>query len=282
MAGGDLRPVTPVRGSVEVDVLYDAFDHIRGQLRLLIEEHQSWNEQLETRVRERTQELQELFRLRDRLMVKLISTKEEEQRHVARELHDDTSQALATLIVTLGAITRTTEEATTREHLQDARGQIVDALENVKRIIRDLRPRLLDDLGLQSAIQWYLTERCSDNGLKGSLHVFGDEKSLDPRTETDVYRVVQEALNNVVRHSGATCAWVNLSWHRDVLSIEVMDNGQGFSVDEMLDGSASGLGLLGMHERVDILGGTISVDSKLGHGTTVHVDIPIVVEDVAV
>lgn len=277
MAAGDLSQPVRVRGTVEVEALALTFDQMRSRLQMLIEAQRSWTEELEAQVQARTRELRELCDQRDRLLVKLISAQEEERQRVARELHDETSQVLANLVVTLGAVARLTADADTRQRLNQVKGLAVEALEDVKRIILDLRPSLLDDYGLQAAIRWYVEERLSQAGIAATIEVHGTEVHLPPHIETGLFRVVQEGVNNIARHSRAAHAWIRLIWEPTGLAIEVEDDGQGFDVQEALSGHMDdrGLGLLGMQERVELVGGSLTIKSVPQTGTCIFVQVPV-------
>ncbi|MFV1992060.1 MAG: ATP-binding protein, partial [Acidimicrobiales bacterium] len=277
MAGGDLSQPDRIRGTVEVESLFGTLDRMRIQLKNLVESQQQWNEQLETQVQERTAELDQLHRQRNRLMVKIVSEQEEQQRRVARDLHDDTSQVLVNLSVYLGGLAQSAEEDETEQQLQQAKQMATDALEGLHRIVQDLRPRLLDDMGLQAAVRWHMRERLEGNGTVVDLQVEGHEMPLPPHVETSVYRIVQEAVNNIVRHTDATKAWLHIRWKPSELRVEIGDNGRGFVREEILTDYASGrgLGLLGMQERTELMGGVFTVQSEPGVGTQVTVRVPI-------
>ena len=277
MAGGDLSQPEPIRGTVEVESLSDAFDRMRMQLKDLIEAQQEWNEQLETQVQERTAELNQLHRQRNRLLVKLVSEQEEQQRRVARDLHDDTSQVLANLSVNLGRIAASTEDSGTERQLREAKQMAVDALEGLGRIVQDLRPRALNDFGLQTAIQWHMRHGLGENGTAVDVQVEGTEVHLPSHVETYVYRIVQEAVNNIRRHAYASKAWMFIRWNPTGLRIEIGDNGRGFAPEDIQTDLASGrgLGLLGMQERAEFMNGVFAIQSTPDEGTTITIDVPI-------
>ncbi|MFQ5595005.1 MAG: PAS domain S-box protein, partial [Anaerolineae bacterium] len=211
------------------------------------------------------------------LTAKLVEVAEEERQRVARELHDETSQALANLVVTLGTVARITRDEETRRQLEQAKQLVVGTLEGVNRIVHDLRPRLLDDYGLLPAIRWYAEERLGQAGVDVGVEVQGTEMRLPAHTETAVFRMIQEAMNNIVRHAQATQATVRLTWERHQLAVEVIDDGRGYDVQETLNGARrdQSLGLLGMQERAMLVGGTLSIDSESGAGTRVLIQVPV-------
>jgi len=211
------------------------------------------------------------------LTAQLIEVAEAERQRVARELHDETSQALANLVVTLGMIARLSGNDEVTQRLEAAKQQAIETLEGVKRIILDLRPRLLDDYGLQSAIQWYAEERLGQAGVAARIKVHGSPVRLSPHTETGVFRVVQEAINNIVRHAHATEARIALNWKPNCLEVEVQDNGCGFDLQKVMDdmGQDRALGLLGMQERMMLVGGTLDIRSAPGTGTRIRIQVPL-------
>ncbi len=211
------------------------------------------------------------------LTAQLIEAAEAERQRVARELHDETSQALANLVVTLGTVARLTADGKTRRHLEQVKELAVDTLEGVKRIVLDLRPRLLDDYGLLPAIRWYAEERLGQVGVDVIVEVQGMEMRLPPYAETGVFRVIQEAVNNIARHAHSTHARIRLTWEPNQLAVEIEDNGRGFDAQTAMSGVRRDqcLGLLGMQERVALMGGALAMDSVPGSGTRILIRVPL-------
>ncbi|MFQ5858020.1 MAG: ATP-binding protein [Anaerolineae bacterium] len=277
IAAGNLDQSVQVQGTAEVQALATSFDQMRIRLQSYLEEQRQWNEELDAQVRVRTRELERLCRVRDRLVAKLISAQEDERQRVARELHDETSQVLANLVVTLGTVARLTGDGETHRHLEQAKRLAVDTLEGVNRIVLDLRPRLLDDYGLLPAIRWYAEERLDQAKVDVMVEVQGTEMRLPTHTETGIFRVIQEAVNNIVRHAHATQARVRLTWEPSLLTVEIEDNGRGFDVQETMSGAERdrSLGLLGMQERVALVNGTLAIDSIPDTGTRILIRVPL-------
>lgn len=204
-----------------------------------------------------------------------IAAAERERARWARELHDETLQALAALKLTLGSVRRADAVETRDAAIDQALARIDFAIRGLRHIITDLRPAALDALGLKSALE-ALAERAtqvSDTAVALRLdlaHEAGREPTrLDSELEDTIYRVVQEALANVVKHSAASKAYVDVREVAGGVEITVRDEGSGF------DGSGqTGFGLVGMRERVTLLGGTLEIESVLGGGTTVRVSLP--------
>jgi signal transduction histidine kinase len=259
IAGGDLSGRIE-GGSDEIGRLGTALEHMRLRLRESIEASARANEELELRVEERTLQLQ-------RLLGKVISAQEDERRRVARELHDETSQLLAALSMAIHAGPA-------------AVASPVDLLnrlqEGVHRLIVNLRPAVLDDLGLAAAIQMLADTQLRRGGIAVRCELSDlEEQRLLPAIETAVFRIVQEAILNIVRHSGATTVLIQAGRDGAHVWVEIEDDGNGFDLAAIRpDGeSLRGIGILGMRERAELLGGRLTIDSAPGQGTRVKVHI---------
>ncbi len=217
-------------------------------------------------------------RLRQFYLKRIIQAQEEERKRLARELHDETGQALASLMVGL----RTVEEVITSEEahqrLQDLRQVLSATLERVRNLAFELRPSVLDDLGLVAALRRYAQQHQERFGLAIEFQAVGlDGQRLPPEVETTVYRIVQEALTNAVRHAACAHISVLLQMHHRQLSVIVEDDGCGFEVQRVLGQEAGGsrLGLYGMRERAELIGGSLDIESEPGAGTTVYLRVPL-------
>ncbi|MFW6082412.1 MAG: GAF domain-containing protein [Chloroflexota bacterium] len=203
---------------------------------------------------------------------------EDERKRIAREAHDETAQILVALSRRLDAL-RTSPALPARSvngQLEDIQGLATEALQSVRRFSRDLRPPVLDDLGLIPAIRG-LTRSLQEAGIEAELSVKGPSHRLSPEEELVLFRIAQESLNNVRRHASAQQVEVQVSFARDRVQMAIDDDGQGFEApDKFVDLVASGkLGLIGMHERARILGGTLCIQSTPGEGTRVIVNTPV-------
>ncbi|TAK33688.1 MAG: HAMP domain-containing protein [Chloroflexota bacterium] len=228
------------------------------------------------------EEVQKKEAIRGELLRKAITAQEEERKRIARELHDDTSQALAALGLTLETImvapAQTAEDV--KHKLEHAQVMAVRILEDVHKLIFDLRPSLLDDLGLLAALGWYAESRLEPLGVKIMIETTGEERRLPPQMETALFRVVQEALNNVARHAEAEHTDVTIDFRSDSVVVEVADDGKGFDPREVSASADSprGLGLLGMRERVSLMNGQLEVQSAPGEGSSVRIQVPVPME----
>ena len=230
---------------------------------------------------EKLQLLEELAikeRIRGELIKRILTVQEDERRRIARELHDETGQALSALIVNLDMVRAGVED---QPQTTEALGRLKDlaesTLEEVRKLIYDLRPTVLDDLGLTAALRWYAHAQLEPRGVEVTFNIQLGETRLEPVVETTLFRIAQEAMWNVVKHSGATHADVELSVADGRVRLKVRDNGRGFRLDgeRPFDPLRGGLGLGGMRERASLIGGTVSVRSNEGHGTEVVAELPL-------
>lgn len=224
--------------------------------------------------------LQREERARAGLLHKILTAQEDERKRIARELHDETSQGLTALMLGLDTVRMAlaVDARKAEEHLQTIKSIAEGMLENIHRLIADLRPSLLDDLGLVPAIAWYGEQRLNPLGIALYLDEDGLQGRLSPAMETALFRIVQEAMTNVVRHARASAVTVRLIRRGGYLTLQIADNGCGFDpqILQSADPRSEGLGLRGIQERVNILGGEFYLQPAPGQGTaiTVHVPIP--------
>jgi signal transduction histidine kinase len=151
---------------------------------------------------------------------------------------------------------------------------LAEAIKTVRNITSLLRPPILDDIGLDAALQWHAEQFSQRTGIPCTLAPQGFHKSLPDSWNTCVYRITQEALHNCEKHARATRVQISVVHQPGMLSVDIEDNGRGFSQTSYSSGASSGLGLLGMRERAMMLGGTLTVDSSLGRGTKVQLRLP--------
>lgn len=228
------------------------------------------------------EELREIEMLRRRLLENGMEAQEEERRRIARELHDQTSQRLTSILMTLGALSGAETLAEIHAPVEDLREITAEALEEVHELAWALRPRLLDDLGLLAALQQQLDEFRDRSRLLVDLQVLGlEDQRLPARVETALYRIAQEALTNVVRHAQAHSVGVLLEIRDASVVLIVEDDGTGFDVSQAMGSHVHehNLGLYGMQERVALLGGTFTIESAPGDGTAIFAQIPLGSED---
>jgi signal transduction histidine kinase len=206
---------------------------------------------------------------------RLVEVQESERRYVARELHDETSQALTALIFGLRQLEQDVEHPENIPPRIAELKQIIDRiLENLHRLAMDLRPVALDHLGLLPAIEGLVNDTTRRSSLKIHFKTAGltEEDRLPPDQETAIYRIVQEALTNVARHSSASNVDVILERREGKLIVIVEDDGIGFNTDEIP--KSGHLGLLGMQERAEMMDGSLLIESRPGGGTTLVLEVP--------
>lgn len=235
---------------------------------------QTANEELEQRVLDRTRGLVEMNQKRQQLSRRLLEVQETERRAIARELHDEIGQAMTAVKMNLQAMAMV---GPTTPQLEDAMSIAERSLQQVRNISLDLRPSMLDDLGLVPALRWYLDRQTQRAGLKA--HYAADEFAdpIPPEIASTCFRVAQEALNNVIRHARAENVFVELRQGEDELILIIRDDGIGFDVKKASERAAKGasLGVLGMQERVHLMDGEINIESVPPLGTEVWVRIPL-------
>lgn len=223
-------------------------------------------------------DISERDRLR-RLGAGTLQAVEEERRRIARELHDDTAQRLAALLVRLGVLRRTPDPQAREELLEQLHEQLAEAVEGVRQISRGLRPPALEDVGLEAAIRSYLRSFLDGADLDMAVEMESVNGLLGSDAQLMVYRVIQEAVSNIVRHARATSAQVQLRRTGAEVEVIISDDGRGFDPeDAFLEGAfleKGGLGLVGMDERARLVGGTLAVRSVPDKGTRVELRVPI-------
>lgn len=289
IARGELAWPIPDLGRDEVGRLGKSLDGMRENLRALVGRVEKANAELEERVEERTRELndanaqlKEREEARGQLLRKIITAQEDERKRIARELHDDTTQSLAVLAMGIEAAQDAIRGGRT-PRLDEVKAVTVHTLEEVHRIILDLRPSVLDDLGLLSAIRWYAERQLQTRGISVRCE-FGElSRRLPGEMETALFRMCQEVLSNVARHAQASAVLVQVGIEGGELRIEIEDDGKGFDPAAIAQrDSRPHWGLMGIQERAEILGGTAVIDSAPGQGTRVEVRIPLPPEAPAV
>jgi PAS domain S-box-containing protein len=199
---------------------------------------------------------------------------EEERQRIARELHDDTAQRLAGLMLMLKVASRTEDPAEREERIDQVREEIGAAADAVRRIARGLRPPVLDEVGLPAALESLVRSLRQAHGLDIDLAMERTVGRMSADSELAMYRIVQEALSNAIRHSGASRVAVSLESEDHLLRAEVRDDGRGFAKERPFSDEGQGLGLVGMRERARHAGGTLEIDSAPGAGTLVRVTLP--------
>jgi signal transduction histidine kinase len=286
---GNLSAPVRTTSRDEIGILSASFDDMRQKLADSLDKIQKYNTELESRVVERTRELQQSRKRLSDLLHEVIQAQEDERKRIARELHDETSQAVAALgmSIEIAAIAQR-EKALSPENIYELRGKVSQLLKGINRLIQDLRPPVLDDLGLEAAIRWLLERHLAERGMKYRLVTCGvceefeellsHNRTVDEKAVLTLFRIIQETIINISKHSHAANVNVSLSHEDSRVRICVGDDGVGFDANSVFKdadvGVKTGFGLLGLRERVALLEGTLNIRSAPGCGTAVEIIIP--------
>ena len=265
---GDLSARLPLKGEDEIEQLAASFNQMANGLQT--------REQENARL---YQELQEKEAAHTQLLQQIIAAQEEDRKRLSRGLHDDFSQSLTALSMTLQSALQTIPpgDSPLRRQLEQLQTLTIDTLGEASRWIQDLRPRLLDDMGLVPAIRSYAESRLEASDTAVDIQAHGVERRLPPAIEATLFRVIQEAVSNIAKHSHARHARISIDLYdtgRVVARIE--DDGVGFVPGKYLHATDGlrGVGLLSMRERVALVGGVLMIESTPGRGTLVRAEVP--------
>ncbi|MBE3037407.1 MAG: sensor histidine kinase, partial [Chloroflexi bacterium] len=220
--------------------------------------------------------------LRGALYKRVVAAQESERQRIARELHDETGQALTAIGLGLRGLTgslRSSNIKRTKQNLHQLELLTEHSLDELQRLIADLRPSHLDDLGLSSALRWYANTLQERVKLDVHVEILGEERPVPSPVKIALFRIAQEALTNVVKHAQAKTAQVVLTYAEESVHVRVTDDGRGFDMDAAGSTKRVSWGLKGMEERTSLLGGRFEVHSRLREGTTVEVSIPYLQEE---
>ena len=207
---------------------------------------------------------------------RLLEVQESERRHIARELHDEIGQILTAIKINIQTAFKLAGSEKIETHLNEGVELIEEALFQVRKLSIDLRPSMLDDLGLVPALRWYVDRQSVRAGISAKVSVDDKIMRLPNEIEITCFRVAQEALTNIIKHSEATHVDIMLYYEEGDLHLKIVDDGIGFNFFAAVQRSLKGesMGILGMQERVELIGGKIKINSKAGNGTTVHTIFP--------
>jgi len=225
----------------------------------------------------RLKEAEQREALRGELFRRVVSAQESERQRIARELHDETGQALTAIGMGLRGLStslRSPDSPRSRQVLSQLESLTARSLDELQRLISDLRPSHLDDLGLPSALRWYASDISERAALEIQVDVVGKERELSQASKTALFRIVQEALTNVVKHAAARRATVVLTYRDENVLVQVGDDGVGFDTLDVGKSGRTSWGLKNMEERAALLGGILTIRSGPDQGTTVEVSLP--------
>jgi signal transduction histidine kinase len=207
-----------------------------------------------------------------RLSNQLVRTQEDERKTISRELHDEVGQLLTGLRMELGSLWRGEADPGFRERLDSVKRLAEDSLRSVRNLALLLRPSMLDDLGLGAALRWQAKEFTNRSGIPVCIEIQGEINDLPENFRICLYRAIQEALTNCLKHARASRVTISLVQEKDLVSASIQDNGAGFETGSL---RTQGLGLVGMEERVRALQGELTISSKPGQGTLIRIELPL-------
>lgn len=288
IAEGNLKEPVKAVSRDEIGILSERFEVMRQRLSDSRDRFERYNAELESRVHERTEELQQSRRRLSLLLQKLIRAQEEERKRIARELHDETSQSIAALgmSIEIAAIALEGNELSP-ENISELQRKVAQLLDGISRLIQDLRPPVLDDLGFESAVRWLIERHLTEKGVRYQLHtsdsfhefMTNGNSAVDDKALLAFFRIIQETIINIYKHAQASSVMVSLSLDNSHVTAKINDDGIGFDVQNVLrdsdPGVHSGYGLLGLRERVSLLDGTVNIRSVVGAGTHITIRIPV-------
>jgi signal transduction histidine kinase len=235
--------------------------------------------ELELKINNLHEELRHKDKIRGELLREILSIQEEERAKIARELHDETSQVLSSISACLEAAAGTLPDNAEQSKaiIKKAQAFSVTLLDDIHRLIYELRPALLDDLGLVAALRWLVDNSLSTAGISVDFKTTGKQRRLPLKLETTLFRVLQEATTNIVRHAHANNAIIILNFKKRSIAARIKDNGKGFNVEKAVSSRErpQGLGLLGMKERTELMRGTLNIRSQAGCGTEIDIVVPV-------
>jgi signal transduction histidine kinase len=280
---GDYSKPVMMIGSNEILVLCESFENMRLKLVETLNNLKDYNVKLENEVNKRTKEIEKNKNRIESLLGLIMTSQEEERKRIARELHDEPLQNISVILMQLNSFKQFHDTKSTEELINKIKDLLLKTNSNIRLIIQNLRPSVLDDLGLISAIKWVLENYLTPQGI---LYFFDYEGNIEDKRfstfiETNIYRIVQEAIANICRHSQANEVHIKLIKKKYKLIITIIDDGIGFDVNKIIARDINkrddlkGIGILGMYERATLLGGVLSIISKVNNGTKITLTVPL-------
>lgn len=278
IARGNLSDPIRVSSRDEIGILSQSFDMMRIKLAESLDSIQKHNVELEHRVQERTQQIRQSRQKVEVLLKKIISSQEEERKRIARGLHDEILQDMSAFLIKLD-ICRLYPDQISREKIEEMRGIALKTIDGIHNVIQNMRPSILDDLGLGAAVKWLLDKHLGEKGIRYYLTVHSEmNERFTPRVEITLFRIIQEAIINIARHAEAENVFILLKAEEDAVLFEIEDDGEGFDANSVLrytTDSGRGLGLLGMKERASLIDGKLEICSAPESGTRLSLRVPL-------
>jgi len=214
------------------------------------------------------------LRQKQQVAFKVIEAQEEERKRVAREIHDGPAQSLANLVFRVEFVQKLLDKdlSKAKNELDSLKNLLRMSVQDVRKIIYDLRPMSLDDLGLIPTLKRYIDKYIDQTRIMIELKIRGEERRLPSTYEITIFRLIQEALNNIYRHSDAYLGKINIEYLKDNINLVIVDDGKGFNSKEI---EGDKYGLIGMRERCELLNGKLDINTQINKGTRINIQIPI-------
>jgi len=282
IARGNLAEPVSIESTDEISALSNSFDIMRHKLAVSLESIQRQNVHLEQRVLERTRQLDKKQLANATLLRKLITSQEDERKRIARELHDESLQTLAALLMNI-EICRLHPALITVEKVSTMKETVTMVINETTKLIQNLRPTVLDDLGFEAGIIWLIDRNLRDKGITCFVNLRElMEENLPQELQVTLFRMFQEVTMNIARHAMATNVCISIKNDEKAFIMNIEDDGQGFDTATVFDNKRTGrgLGILGMKERAAQVNGKLLVCSAPGHGTIVLCTIPLSAEEI--
>ena len=277
IARGDLAVPVAVESADEISTLAEHFDHMRSKLAASLESIKRYSLELEQRVQERTRQLMEKQVVNESLLRKLITSQEDERKRIARELHDESLQTLSALIMNI-EMCRLHPEMITPEKVAQMKETITRVMNEMTKVIQNLRPTVLDDLGFEAGILWLVERNLKEKGITCfvNLHDLVEDR-IPPGLQVTLFRIFQETTTNIARHAEAENVCIAIRNDDRIFTMSVEDDGKGFDTGSVFENTMTGrgLGILGMKERASQVNGSFTVCSSPGQGTMISCTVPI-------
>jgi signal transduction histidine kinase len=277
IARGDLTEAVNIESTEEIGTLSQSFDDMRLKLAASLDSIQRQNLELEQRVRERTHQLEEKQVVNATLLRKLITSQEDERKRIARELHDESLQTLSALLMNI-EMCRLHPDLITPQKISQMKETVTLVINEMTKVIQNLRPTVLDDLGFEAGIIWLIDRNLKERGINCSFNLQDlEEDKLPPELQVTLFRIIQEVTSNIARHAQAKNVRINAKNDDKLFTITIEDDGTGFDTETVFENTLTGrgLGILGMKERATQVNGTLMICSTPEQGTTVQCTVPL-------
>jgi signal transduction histidine kinase len=278
IAKGDMTKSIDTGGKDEIGKLSSSFEVMRVKLADSVNALHKYNAELEAKVLERTKQINDSRRQIKDLLKRVITSQEEERKRIAREFHDVIMQNLAATLIKID-LCRKYPENITIERIDEVKMIIEKNIDEVYRIIKNLRPSIFDDLGFEASLYWLLDQHLESKGIRCYVTISHaiSNLNLDPQAEIELFRIIQEAIINIAWHSMAESVFVVMEIKDRQLNVDVEDDGYGFDPNDAFKPPdySRGLGLIGMKERASLMNWKFNICSSPGAGTRVSVKVPL-------